>query len=110
MWKYGTTRQKPWKPLQNEVADMAESFAEYGLIGRFLIRSRLPLSSAITRLDYNWLTRTLRITFEPGEVYAYRGVPWRVARELEKASDGAGSVGKVFHAYVRNQFRFRRAA
>lgn len=89
---------------------MAESFSVHGLFGRFLIRSRVTGSSAIRRLDYNWLTRTLRITFERGEVYAYRGVPWRVARELEKATDGAGSVGKVFHAQVRNQFRFRRAA
>lgn len=39
-----------------------------------------------------------------------RGVPWRMARELEKASDGAGSVGHVFNTHIRDQFRFKRAA
>jgi hypothetical protein len=89
---------------------MAQSFTAHALIGRFLIRSREPASSVIDHLDYNWLTRNLRITFKRGEVYAYRGVPWRMARELETASDGAGSVGQVFNTYIRDQFRFKRAA
>jgi hypothetical protein len=89
---------------------MAQSFTAHALIGRLLIRSREPASSVIDHLDYNWLTRTLRITFKRGEVYAYRRVPWQAARELEKASDGAGSVGQVFNNYIRDQFRFRRAA
>ncbi len=37
-------------------------------------------------------------------------MPWRMARELEKASDGAGSVGHVFNTHIRDQFRFKRAA
>jgi hypothetical protein len=89
---------------------MAQSFTAHALIGRFLIRSREPASSVIDHVSYNWLTRNLRITFKRGEVYAYRGVPWRMARELEKASDGAGSVGQVFNTYIRDQFRFKRAA
>jgi hypothetical protein len=89
---------------------MAQSFTAHALIGRFLIRSRNPASSVVEHLDYNWLTRTLRITFKRGEVYDYRGVPWRMARELEKASDGAGSVGQVFNTFIRDQFRFKRAA
>ena len=89
---------------------MAQSFTAHALIGRLLIRSREPASSVIDHLDYNWLTRTLRITFKRGEVYAYRRVPWQAVRELEKASDGAGSVGQVFNTYIRDRFRFRRAA
>jgi hypothetical protein len=88
---------------------MAQSFTAHALISRLLIRSREPASSVIDHLDYNWLTRILRITFKHGEVYAYRGVPWRAARELAKASDGAGSVGQVFNACIRDQFRFKRA-
>jgi hypothetical protein len=79
-------------------------------IGRILIRSRKPASSVIDYLDYNWLTRRLRITFKHGEVYDYRGVPSRVARELETASDGAGSVGRVFNVLVRDRYSYKRAA
>ena len=89
---------------------MHRSFTTRALISRFLTRSREPASSVIDHLDYNWLTRTLRITFKRGEVYAYRGVPWRAARELEKACDGAGSVGRTFNLHIRDQFRFKRAA
>jgi KTSC domain len=110
LWRYGTTRQGPWEPLQMRWPRMAEFFHVHGLVGRFFTRSRVPESSVIGRLDYNWLTRTLRITFKHGEVYAYRGVPGRVARELEKASDCGLSVGHVFNANVRDQFRFERAA
>lgn len=88
---------------------MAAFFSARALISRFLIRSRKPASSVIDQLDYNWLTRTLRITFKRGGVYDYRGVPWRVARELGKASDDSGSVGRTFHTHVRDQFRFKRA-
>jgi hypothetical protein len=89
---------------------MAHSFTAHALIGRFFIRSREPASSVIGHVSYNRLTRNLRITFKRGEVYAYRRVPWQAARELVKASDGAGSVGQVFNTYIRDQFRFKRAA
>ncbi len=89
---------------------MAQSFTAHALIGRLLVRSRNPASSVVEHLDYNWLTRTLRITFKRGEIYSYRGVPWRTAREVVNASDGAGSVGQVFNTYIRDQFRFKRAA
>ncbi len=89
---------------------MAQSFTPRALISHLLIRSRKPMSSVIDILDYNWLTRTLRITFKSGKVYDYRNVPWRMARQMEKASDGAGSVGHLFNANIRDQFGFRRAA
>lgn len=89
---------------------MTRSFLKRGLLGRFLIRSRRPASSVIEHLDYNWLTRRLRVTFTRGEVYDYRGVPSRVAQELERTSDSAGSVGRVFNLLVRDQFPYKRAA
>ena len=89
---------------------MHESLTARALITRLLTRSRVPASSVIGRLDYNWLTHRLQVTFKRGEVYSYQGVPWRVARDLERASDGAASVGHVFNASVRDQFRFTRTA
>lgn len=78
------------------------------LVDHVVVTSRAPASSVIGGLDYNWLTRTLRVSFRGGRVYEYRRVTWGVARATWKAADGAGSVGRFFNAYIRDEYPCKR--
>jgi hypothetical protein len=51
-----------------------------------------------------WLNDTLFIRFHHGGEYAYDGVPHNVFEDMLKAP----SVGKFFHAEVKNKFEYRR--
>ena len=80
------------------------------LVGGVFVTSRQPASSVIGGLDYNWLTRKLRVSFRGGQVYEYRRVTWGIARTVWKAADGAGSVGRLFNAHIRGEYPFKRTA
>lgn len=80
------------------------------LVGHVVVTSVAPASSVIGRLDYNWLTRVLRVSFSSGHVYEYRRVTWGIARTIWKAADGARSVGGLFNSHVRNDYPWKRTA
>ena len=57
-------------------------------------------SSAITRIEYNEITRELHITFTSGKTYAYHGVP----RDLYERFLRASSKGQFFNDYIKDQY------
>lgn len=61
-------------------------------------------SSNIAGAQYDLLTRKLTIEFVSGGVYEYTDVPAYVAFGFTVAE----SLGKFFHAAIRNQFTFTR--
>ena len=66
---------------------------------------RTPVTSSnLKSVGYDPKTRVLEIEFVSGAVYQYNNVPPRVYEELMKAS----SHGKYFHAYIRNQYPYKR--
>ncbi len=55
-------------------------------------------SSNIAAVGYNEETKELHIEFNSGKTYSYQDVPKEIAVNLVKAD----SVGKYFHAHIRN--------
>lgn len=55
-------------------------------------------SSNISSIGYDHTTQTLEIEFKGGGVYSYPDVP----KEKADALMNAESVGKYFHAHIRN--------
>ena len=60
-------------------------------------------SSDLAGVDYHW-SGTLTIEFHSGGVYEYYGVPHSEYTSLMNAS----SLGKYFHAYIKNRYAYRR--
>lgn len=61
-------------------------------------------SEAMTDIDYDPDTRTLRIRFADGDWYSYSGVPAAVHRAFLDAD----SHGRFFQTHIRDQYRYRR--
>ncbi|HVI97584.1 MAG TPA: KTSC domain-containing protein [Sphingomonas sp.] len=61
-------------------------------------------SSAIGEVEYDRTRRRLWIRFAHGGWYSYAGVPPRVAQGLLAAP----SLGRYFHARIRDRYSFRR--
>ena len=61
-------------------------------------------SSALREVEYDPVRRCLSIRFAHGGWYSYSGVPPRVARALLTAP----SLGRYFHARIRDLYPFRR--
>ncbi|RIA35430.1 KTSC domain-containing protein [Hephaestia caeni] len=61
-------------------------------------------SSAMRDVDYDRARRRLSIRFAQGGWYSYSGVPPRVAAGLLAAP----SLGRYFHARIRDRYPFRR--
>ena len=59
-------------------------------------------SSNLAGVDYWW--GTLTIAFHSGGVYEYYGVPYSEYAGLLNAS----SLGKYFHACIKNRYSYRR--
>ena len=55
-------------------------------------------SSNIAAVGYDLETKELHVEFNSGKTYAYQDVPEETANNFVKAE----SVGKYFHAYIRN--------
>lgn len=63
----------------------------------------IPVSSSdLSRVGYE--NGTLRICFHSGGIYDYVGVPESVFHALLNAS----SLGRYFHANIKNVYTFRR--
>lgn len=60
-------------------------------------------SAVIRWFDYNAQTRELRIAFQSGRRYIYRGVP----PETHAAMKSAFSKGAFFNQHIRDRFEFR---
>jgi hypothetical protein len=61
-------------------------------------------SEAMTDVEYNPASRTLRIRFTDGDWYSYFAVPASVHRALLAAD----SHGRYFQAHIRDRYRFCR--
>jgi len=61
-------------------------------------------SSNIDAVAHDEATKVLRVWFKNGAAYDYAGVP----RQTYVGLIGAESVGKYFHAHVRNAFEYKR--
>lgn len=61
-------------------------------------------SSAMTDVEYDAPTRTLRIRFPDGDWYSYLQVP----PEEHLALLAAPSLGRHFAAHIRDRYPFRR--
>lgn len=61
-------------------------------------------SSNLSAIGYDEETKTLRIEFNSGSTYDYRGVPKRLMEELL----GAESIGSFFHSHIRNDFPYSK--
>jgi YD repeat-containing protein len=59
-------------------------------------------STAITRIDYDALSRRLAVTFVTGKTYAYFGVPRGVYDDFLRAS----SMGAFFNEQIRDRYDF----
>ncbi|MFN3762814.1 MAG: KTSC domain-containing protein, partial [Anaerolineae bacterium] len=55
-------------------------------------------------VGYDEDTRTLEIEFHSGGIYQYYDVPPEIYQELLNAP----SLGKYFHAKIRNTYRYNR--
>ena len=64
------------------------------------------ISSSLRSVGYDAATETLEIEFRSGGVYRYYGVP----REVYEALMKAPSLGSYFQAYIRDEYRYARAA
>lgn len=58
------------------------------------------ISSAISRIEYNELTRELMVTFTSGRNYTYYGVP----REVYVAFVNSSSKGQYFNDYIKDRY------
>jgi len=66
---------------------------------------RQPVNSSnIKSVGYDSGSQTLDVEFHGGAVYRYFDVPQKVHKTLA----GAKSVGRVFHAHVRNVYKYER--
>lgn len=66
---------------------------------------RTPVSSSDLRsVGYEPTTFTLEIEFVSGGIYQYDGVPITTHQSLMSAS----SVGRYFHAYIKNSYPTRK--
>lgn len=63
-------------------------------------------SSNISAIGYDAETKTLTVQFSSGGKHSYAGVP----PETHQAMMSAESIGKYFHAKIRNTFRSTKAA
>lgn len=61
-------------------------------------------SSNIAKVGYDPESQELQIEFKGGALYAYDAVPQEIATALENAE----SIGKHFHANVRDKFKTRK--
>ncbi|MEM4204933.1 MAG: KTSC domain-containing protein [Candidatus Methanomethylicaceae archaeon] len=61
-------------------------------------------SSNLRSVGYDEATRTLEIEFHSGGIYQYYDVPPEVYQELLCAP----SLGKYFHAHIRNIYQYKR--
>lgn len=57
-------------------------------------------STVIRRFEYDEPTRTLRVTFTSGDLYAYHDVPAEVAEGFRAAF----SKGRYFAAHIRDRY------
>ena len=83
--------------------------SEYSAANPFAPLVRYPgmvrvSSSAMNRVEYDPARRRLAIRFSHGGWYTYLGVPARVAEGLLAAP----SLGRYFHARIRDRFPFLR--
>lgn len=72
------------------------------------MRKDIPMqsvsSSNIAAVGYDVDSKTLRVRFNSGPTYDYRGVPERLYHELV----GAESVGQFFHQNIRLDFPYSK--
>jgi hypothetical protein len=61
-------------------------------------------STVIRRFEYDAATRTLKVTFVSGDLYAYQDVPTEVADGFRAAF----SKGRYFAAHVRDRYDCER--
>jgi hypothetical protein len=61
-------------------------------------------SEAMTDIDYDPSTRTLRVRFTDGDWYRYFAVP----ASVHQAFLAAESHGRFFQAHIRDRYRYRR--
>lgn len=61
-------------------------------------------SSNIDKVDYDPKTKTLTVEFKSGQTYHFDDVP----QEAHIALLAAPSIGKHFHAHVKNKFNHRK--
>lgn len=60
-------------------------------------------SSAISQVEYDSSSRTLRVWFTSGKVYDYYGVP----QDIYEGLISAPSAGKFFNDHIRDQYSIR---
>jgi hypothetical protein len=90
----------PAKPVASPLFGSANGFAT--LTSDMTMR---PVeSSSLRRVGYNPANRTLRIEFKEVGVWEYLQVPPSEYEGLMKA----GSIGRYFHAHIRNRFQSRK--
>ncbi len=65
---------------------------------------QLVSSSNLSAVGYDPGQAVLEIEFHNGGVYQYFDVP----AEIYEGLMGAGSKGSYFHAYIRDQYAYRR--
>ncbi len=66
---------------------------------------RVPVSSSNLRsIGYDPITYTLEIEFHSGGIYQYTNVPQTIYQQLMAAP----SLGKYFHANIRNMYPYIR--
>lgn len=61
-------------------------------------------SSNLEAIGHDPDSQELQVQFKGGGVYAYDGVPKELFEELLNAK----SVGSLFHAKIKDKFKFRR--
>jgi hypothetical protein len=61
------------------------------------------MSTAISEIEYDEYSETLRVRFTDGSVYAYWNVPQEEYANLMYAS----SAGSYFNAHIRNRYSYR---
>lgn len=67
--------------------------------------NRIPVSSSdVAEIGYDMATMTLEVAFHSGGVYQYFDVPEIVYQEFARAS----SIGKFFHANIKNNYRYAK--
>lgn len=66
------------------------------------------LSSNIEAIGYDEEAQELRIRFTGGAVYAYDAVPQFEHRDLLDGTGFGGSIGKHFHAKIKDKFVTRK--
>lgn len=68
------------------------------------IKMQSVASSNLSAVGYDEESKTLRVEFNSGSTYEYRGVPKRTFDDLL----GAESIGSFFHSHIRSDFPYSK--